>query len=231
MFDAERLLGQLVNGALGGSLGGRIDRKRRHSREHSRGDALGGLLSGAGINKAQVGLGLLGVAMAAWEHYSQNGKSASPAPAANAAPAAAPMMPPPPPPPPAGFDTGATRAAPLLDLRRQQAMLLIRTMIAACAADGRIDEDERAGVLDRARSLGDDAETLQFLQAELANPVSAGELVAQTPRSLAAEVYAAAALAIEIDTEHERQWLDGLAHGLGLSPQARAELHQQIGLA
>lgn len=238
MFNPERLLGQMVSGALGGALGGRMDKRRERHRSGGLsggiGGGLGGLLSGNVGGKAQLGLGLLGVAMAAFEHYSQSGKQAQPA---AAAPAGAPLMAPPamtPPPPPPPMDmsaSGATRAAPMLDLRRQEAMLLVRTMIAAAAADGSIDGNERAGILERARALGDDPESLRFLEGELSHPVSVAELVAQTPRSMADEIYAAAALSIDIDTEHERQWLDSLAHGLSLSPQTRQALHQQIGLA
>lgn len=231
MFDPERLLGQMVSGALGGALGGKSAKRRKSS-------GMGNLLGGSGINKAQVGIGLLGVAMAAWEHYSSQQK----APTAAAQPAMAPppmpaatmpaatMPPPPPPPPAADAATDATRSAPMLDIRRQQAVLLIRAMIAAAAADGLIDADERAGILDRARNLGDDPETLQFLQAELDAPVDIAELVAQTPRSLSSEVYAAALLAIELDTPQERAWMDGLAQRLGILPEARADLHRQLGL-
>jgi uncharacterized membrane protein YebE (DUF533 family) len=230
MFDPERLLGQMVSGALGGALGGKSAKRRSSS-------GMGSLLGGNAINKAQVGIGLLGVAMAAWEHYGSQAK----APAAPAAPppGSPPPMPatavPPPPPGPAAAAPAAaaeaTRAAPILDVRRQQAVLLIRAMIAAAAADGLIDADERAGILDRARNLGDDAETLQFLQAELDAPVEVAELVAQTPRSLSREVYAAALLAIELDTPQERAWMDGLAQRLGILPEHRSELHRQLGLS
>lgn len=226
MFDPERLLGQMVSGALGGALGDKSAKRRRES-------GLGGLLGATGVSRAQVGIGLLGVAMAAWEHYSAQQK-ASTAPAPQ--PLAASTPPPPPPPPPgpqAAASAGpadATRSVPMLDVRRQQAVLLIRAMIAAAAADGLIDADERAGILDRARNLGDDAETVQFLQAELNAPVDIAELVAQTPRSLSSEVYAAALLAIELDTAQERAWMDDLAQRLGIEPALRADLHRQLGL-
>lgn len=225
MFDPERLLGQMVSGALGGALGGKSAKRRR-------GGGMGSLLGGAGLGKAQVGIGLLGVAMAAWEHYGNQkkdsgGSSGQP----TVAPPPMPLTSAPPPPPPASSGgAGATRSLPILDVRRQQAVLLIRSMIAAAAADGLIDDGERAGILDRARKLGDDAETLGFLQAELDAPVEIGELVAQTPRSLSREVYAAALLAIELDTPQERAWMDDLAVRLGIEPAARVELHRQLGL-
>jgi uncharacterized membrane protein YebE (DUF533 family) len=228
MLDPERLLGQMLSGALGGALGG-----KSHKRHKDRSGGLGGLLGSNPAAKAQLGIGLLGVAMAAWEHYSNQPRREAAAMAgvpqtpANATP------PPPPPPPatsPAALASDATRAAPVLDLRRQQAVLLIRAMIAAAAADGAIDDAERAAILERARGLGDDAESLDFLRAELAAPLDAEQLVAQTPRSLSNEVYAAAALAITIDTEAERAWLDRLALRLGIAPETREALHREIGL-
>ena len=119
----------------------------------------------------------------------------------------------------------------MMDMRQQQAALLIRSMIAAAAADGLIDADERAGILDRARALGDEPEALAFLESEMRQPLGIAELVAQTPGSLAGDVYAAALLAIEIDSEAERHWLADLADQLKLSADDRATIHQQLGMS
>lgn len=224
MLDPERLLGQMLSGSLGGALGGKSHKRHKH-----RSGGLGGLLGGNTAAKAQLGVGLLGIAMAAWEHYSSQPKREAAA-MASVPQALASAAPPPPPPPPTGLAGDATRPAPMLDMRRQQAVLLIRAMIAAAAADGAIDDAERAAILDRARKLGDDAQTLDFLRAELDAPLGSEELVAQTPRSLSNEVYAAAALAITIDTEAERAWLSRLAVRLGIDPETRDTLHREIGL-
>ena len=77
MFDVQKLLGQMISG------GGRD----RHSRRSSGGFGI------PGVSNAQLGVGAIGLAIAAWEHF----KSKSGEPAAPAAPAAV-MMPPPPPP-------------------------------------------------------------------------------------------------------------------------------------
>ncbi len=227
MFDPERLLKQMVGGALGGSFGG----GRRSG---------GGFGSALGINKAQVGLGLLGVAMAAYDHYSKQAGnavagplSAPSAPSTPSAPSAPPAAPPAStpqfsaPPPPPGM-SAPTRAQPTLDLHKQEAALMVRAMIAAAAADGLIDETERQRIVERARSAGDDADTLAYLQAELANPATREQLIAQTPRSLAHPVYVACVLAIAVDSESERDYLDGLATGLGINTETRARLHAEI---
>lgn len=222
MFDPERLLRQMVGGSLGGAFGGR----RRSS---------GGIGAALGANKAQLGLGLLGVAMAAYDHYSKSQASST----SNANPllptgAVTPSPPPtvlpaaPPPPPPG--PSAPTRAQPMLDLHRQEAALMVRAMIAAAAADGLIDTTERERIVERARAAGDDPDTLGYLEAELARPTTRDELIAQTPRSLAEPVYAASLLAIAVDSDAERSYLDGLARGLGISDDRRGELHAQVGM-
>jgi uncharacterized membrane protein YebE (DUF533 family) len=225
MFDPERLLRQMVGGALGGALGGR-SRSR------------GGLGSVLGGGKAQLGLGLLGVAMAAYEHYGKSPGATTPAVAGTAPPpmplagsaAMPPPVPTPPPPPPAAM-SAPTRAQPMLDLHKQEAALMVRAMIAASAADGLIDSAERERIVERARGAGDDADTLAFLQTELDNPVSVEQLIAQTPRSWAEQVYSASALAIAVDTEAERTYLQRLGNGLGLDARRQLELQTQLGLS
>ena len=152
MFDPERLLGQMLGGALGDAFGGQRGRRKRSS------------VFGTGNfgGKAQLGLGLLGVAMAAFEHYGQQNRASTVPTGMTPAPAAPPPPPPaasamPPPPPPA---TMTTRVMPVLDEHQQQVVLLIRTMIAAANADGHIDAGERDTILARAREGGLDEETL-----------------------------------------------------------------------
>mgnify|MGYP001313636602 CR=1 FL=1 len=203
MFDPQRLLGRLLGDALGGDFGHR--RKRG-----------GGLSFGT---KAQLGLGALGLAVAAYEHYSsQRATTATaPSPAAPPPPPVAPAMalPAAPPPPPAAFDPSQ------LPQEQADAVQLVRAMIAAAAADGVIAPEERQRVLQRAASAGIDAETHAFLEAELAVPKSADMIGALTRPGLSREVYAAAAVAIDIDSEAERRFLRTLGDALGLSEDDR----------
>lgn len=228
MFDPQRLLGQMLGGSLGDAFGGKRGKRKRS-----------GLGIGSIGNKATIGVGLLGVAMAAWEHYSQGQRSTTVpnggAPAPNHAPSHAPLpssaMPPPPPPgfPPQAPD--ANRTLPPLDERQQSVVLLIRAMIAAANADGHIDSGERETILGRARDGGLDADTLAFLDAELAKPQTLQQVVATAKPELASELYAASALAITVDTDAEKQWLDMLAYGLRLDPAARADIDTRIATA
>lgn len=228
MLDPQQLLGQILGGNMGGSFGGK---KRR-------GKGAGGLLGNmSATTKAQIGVGLLGVAWAAWDHYSKKG--AAPGGAGSAAPVAAPPVPPaqavpPPPPPPMASRPPVPPPAPttaIADPRQQDMLLLVQAMIAAAAADGLIDDEERATILGRARDAGLDAETTDFLRAELDEPKSLAAIVRATRPEIAPDVYAASCLAITLDTEAERAWLDTLATRLALEPARREEIHRQLGLA
>ena len=72
----------------------------------------------------------------------------------------------------------------------------------------------------------------QFLKAELAKPMQTGELLAAAKGKpeLAAQLYGASLLAIEVDTPAEKQYLSQLAQGLGLEPAVVQSLHQSVGL-
>lgn len=219
MFNPEQLLGQLMGDAMSGQLGGR---KRKRSKS-----GLGALLGGSGgmstATKAKVGLGLLGVAVAAYQHYSQNN-----APAAAPQPAMGPVPPPPPgaaavppPPPPAANPSPA---------RVEEAMHLLRAMITAAHADGLIDADEREAILGRARQAGMDADSLQALDAEIRAPLTLEQLTVRTPAGQRAETYAAALIAITADTAEERAFLDRMAMQLQLDAATRADIHAQLGI-
>ena len=221
MFNAERLLGQLMGQALGGQLGG-------HKRKRGKSSGLGGMMGGLSTGtKAQLGLGLLGVAMAAFEHY-QNKPGAAPQPMAG--PGAA--MPPPPP----GTGTGAAVPPPppmpaaQVAVRTEQAMHLLRAMITAAHADGLMDPQERESILGRAREAGLDAEEIEALDAEIRAPFTLEQLVVRTPAHLRPETYAAALIAINADTAEERAFLDRLAGQLQLDDAARRDIHAQLGV-
>lgn len=243
MFDPERLLKQVMKEALGGSLGG----NRRHQPRSYGSSGLGGLLGsamggsrggplgavlggmtggsrGGGLSastKASIGLGVLGVAIAAYDHYrSSQGISASPPPGN------APSPPPPPsatpPPPPQGTSSTPQQA--------EEAMHLLRAMICAAHADGLIDADERGRILASARDAGLDEDDIAALEGELAAPLTPAQLVARTRPAQREQVYVASVIAIGRDTELEQRYLDDLAQHLGFDASSREALHQQFGL-
>lgn len=225
MFDAQKLLGQVLREAAGGGLGG--GKRRKH-----RSGSLTGLPSGL---EAKVGMGLLGVAIAAYEHFKQatpaavqTGANPPPAPLASGLPgASAPSMPPPP--PPGRPDLAAPQAAGHADQLRS--LHLLRAMVSAANADGQVDATERAQLMQHARDAGLAGEDLDALDREIRNPLSLEQLIVQTPSGLNEEVYIAALIAIDADNPNEHQFLETLGVGLKLDAQAQARLRLQLGIA
>jgi uncharacterized membrane protein YebE (DUF533 family) len=228
MFNPEQLLGQILGGAMGGAMGGKYGKKRKKGGFAS---AIGG---GNLAGKAQLGIGLLGIAMAAYEHYSNKPRAAGGVPLPQRTPAAGGALPPPPPPPPPQAAPALPPQPPTaaqLDQRTRDMSLLIQAMIAAAAADGLIDEVERAHILRRADEAALDPDTRRFLEAELDAPKSLAAIVGAARPELAPDIYAASVIAISLDTEAERTYLDTLATRLDITPERRRTIHEQLGLA
>jgi uncharacterized membrane protein YebE (DUF533 family) len=195
--------GAQAGDVLGGFLGQARDALQRNPSLASGGiGALAGaLLGGRGTMGGAVGgaaLGVLGM-------IAVNALREAPG---RAAPAAAPAM-------PQTVDDEAT--------------LVLTAMVEAAKADGEIDETELETIIGRLTEAGIDEEGKRWLMDEIRRPAEPERLLAAAydPR-LAAEVYAAALLAIEVDTPAERRWLAQLAQGLGLDPTTVRSLHRQL---
>ena len=108
-----------------------------------------------------------------------------------------------------------------------EALLFIRSMVAAMSADGHIDESERARIVNAIRAAGVGGEEASWLEREIAKPATVEELaVAATSPETAAQVYAAARLAIEPDTAQEREFLTRLADAMKLDAQIKREVDE-----
>jgi uncharacterized membrane protein YebE (DUF533 family) len=107
------------------------------------------------------------------------------------------------------------------------ALLFARAMVAAATADGRIDEAERARITAALAQAGIEAGATGWLERELADPATVDELAepVETPEK-AAQVYAAARVAIDADTMQEREFLRQLAEALDLDAQLRAHIDE-----
>lgn len=209
MFNPEKMLGSLLMGGL--------SRKR----------GLGGLLSGG------AALGLAGVAMEAAEHFMNSAKQKGGAPPS---PPSGGQGAPPPPPPGAGASTPppapAPAAAPTPPPSVEQAVLLIRAMIAAANADGVIDTEERQRILTKLDAARLDPEERSFMEAELTRPHSAAEIAAEVQGpELARQIYLVSLLAVEVDTPQERNYLETLAGLLGLDAAVVTGLHKEAAVA
>jgi len=106
-----------------------------------------------------------------------------------------------------------------------QAILIVRTMIAAAAADGRIDAGEQKRILGSLSDSGLGTEAEEFLANELNHPADARAIIARVSSpSEAVQVYTAARMAIDPDTAGEERFLAQLAGGLGIDGNLRAHI-------
>ena len=239
MFDVERLLGQMLSGGVSKATRGRSD-----SFGSSIGAGLGSVNGGigGGLSKGALGVGALGIAWAAFEHFKEKGAETA---AAAPPPLPAAALPPPfmganPGLPAPVHVSSAEPVATLMpvqspvqnsapDQREADAAHLIRAMISAANADGQIDMQERSHILERAMSAGLSPETQKFLLAELSAPASLPQVIAATRDGLQREVYAASMLSITADTMAEQAHLNSLAIGLQLDDAALAQISAAVG--
>jgi uncharacterized membrane protein YebE (DUF533 family) len=225
MFNPEKLLGGLL---MGGS-------RRR--------GGLGGLISSG------AALGLAGVAMEAVEHFMDKSKTSAsglppsgPPPIQTTAPSAPPPAPgvatppsppgatvaaPPPPPSPTSIVSESVDAG----KAGQEAVLLIRAMIAAANADGVIDEEERNRILKKLETADLSDQEHSFIVKELLSPTGLEDIVAQVKSpEMAKKVYSVSLLAIEVDTDAERTYMNTLARQMNLNESDLNDIYRTLGI-
>jgi uncharacterized membrane protein YebE (DUF533 family) len=107
----------------------------------------------------------------------------------------------------------------------ESAMLYIRAMIAAAAADGRIDASEQQKILGGLQQAGMNADAQQFLTKEINNPATVEDLAAAvSSQEDAVQAYTAARLAVDVDSDVEHEFLGSLAHALGIDDDLAAQV-------
>lgn len=207
MFDAKKMLDQLVGSGVAGGLAGGLA-----------GGALANVLSGkkakkvAGSALKVGGLALVGgLAYKAWQHH-QQGKAAT-----QDTTAAIPDQ--------QAFIPDSSNSAETAAL----SLLLARAMIAAAKADGQIDSEESQQILNQINGLNLPADDKAFLFDEYARPLDVAALArdVDTPEH-AAEVYAASLLMVDPPSPAERIYLDTLAKQLNLDGALVAEIHSAV---
>ena len=205
-------LGDLLGGALGGGAG----EARPAAAGGGLGDLLGSVLGGGRTGGASSGRGnsagmaiLATIAMAALKNWTD--KRREQASMAGGA---------------AGFAAQDLETMTAPDTEA----LILRAMVSAAKADGQIEEDEVQRIVGKVGADGLSEEEKQFLISELRTPLDLDALVADVPNEMvAAEVYAASLLAIDLDTQEEVAYLRQLARALGLDGATVVRLHQITG--
>lgn len=114
----------------------------------------------------------------------------------------------------------------------KQTELVLRAMINAAKADGQIDEREVQRIVGKLQEAGADAEAQRYVIMQMQKPAETESLVsaAQGQPELAAQVYAASLMAIEVDTAAEKAYMDRFAADLGLPPEVARRIEQMVGM-
>lgn len=110
--------------------------------------------------------------------------------------------------------------------------LTVKAMINAAKADGRIDEDEMQKVVGELQAEGITDAERDYLMAEVRKPMNTDEIVGAVPNDqVAAQIYAASLLAIEVDTPAEQEYLKSLARDLRLDSGVVNQIRSTLGVA
>ena len=112
------------------------------------------------------------------------------------------------------------------------AEIIVKAMINAAKADGKIDQQEIEKIVGKLDDDGLTQEEKDFFVTEANKPLDLNGVVASAggQAEMAAQIYAASLLAIEVDTRAEQQYMQQLASGLGLHPQVTAHIERTLGM-
>jgi tellurite resistance protein len=132
--------------------------------------------------------------------------------------------------PPAGGSSPSPAPSPPAAAPASEGLLLVRAMVAAAKADGRLDAAERKAILERLEIAGLSAAERDVVLADFDRPATP-EALAKGVKDplLAARIYAAAAAASGERCAAEREFLAALARALRLDSPAVEAIERQLG--
>jgi uncharacterized membrane protein YebE (DUF533 family) len=218
MIDMNKLLGQFLSsgaasgfaGGLAGGLAGNMISGKKGRKLGKKALKLGGL--------AAVGA----LAYTAYQRYNQQNTPSAPSPQLPQSAAPVELTPAP---------AGSAFMPKENDVAAQEelGLILVRAMIAVARADGRLDAQESQTIFEKIQSLGLDPESQNLLVKEMGHPVDMDAIVnSATCPEVAAEIYAASLLAVEVDSAAEKAYLAMLAARLELPAQLVVEIERQV---
>lgn len=108
------------------------------------------------------------------------------------------------------------------------AALMLRAMIQADKADGKIDDAEKQKLLGNLTDAT--AEEMAFVKHEMSRAVDIEGLANSVPNGLQSQVYTMSVMAINLDNQQEAQYLHSLAQALGIDKQAVNHIHGKLGV-
>ncbi len=217
-------LGDMLGSLLGGLAGGQNSQGSQGGLAGMIGDVLGNL----GNNKSALGgLGALGGALLGGGKGAAKGAVGGGALALLASLAVSALK--------RAGQTPAQTPAALYEEPEQadldsEAEILVRAMINAAKADGKLDKAEVQRIIGKLDDDGLTDEEKQFFTREAQTPLDLDAVIASADGrpELAAQIYAASLLTIEVDTAAEQQYLQQLADGLALAPETVAYIEQSL---
>ena len=108
------------------------------------------------------------------------------------------------------------------------AEIILTAMIDAAKADGQVDAGEINKIMANLQSSGAGQDGVNYVISKLQGPMETAKIVAAVRGrpELAAQVYSASLMAIEVDTEAERRYLDKLAKAMGLNSNVINNIEQ-----
>ncbi len=111
--------------------------------------------------------------------------------------------------------------------QEDQAEVLLRAMVNAAKADGKIDADEQKKIVEHLGEVSDKdaAMVREILQA----PLDVQALIESVPPGMEQQVYLISLLAINLDSRKEAAYLDQLAKGLNISASVSNQIHKKVG--
>jgi len=114
----------------------------------------------------------------------------------------------------AGIFASLTQGTAVGGMAEGQAKLMIRAMIEAAKADGAIDADEQAKIMEHVK----DAEPAEiaYVKDLMAAPPDLAGLAADTDTAMRSQVFSASLMAIRVDSAAESAYLVQLAQALGI---------------
>jgi len=123
--------------------------------------------------------------------------------------------------------TARPNSEPIRDSDNERATVLIRAMVNASKADGRIDQNEQQKILSKLGSQS--RENIDFLRRLFAESLDVQGFVKSVPLGMEQQVYTMSLIAIDLDEGSEANYLIQLADGLRIPIADREQIHKRLG--
>lgn len=111
------------------------------------------------------------------------------------------------------------------------AELVIKGMMNVAKADGQVSADEIQRIVGKLREAGMEGDAEAWIMAELRKPLDLDAFMAEIPnQEVAAQVYAASLLAVEVDTPQEKAYLTDFATKAGIVGTVAQAIQTSVGV-